>query len=370
MGGNAARDRPGAAGVDRDQRPRSRRAGHLLAVGRALREAALPGHRGQRGTGRGPGGAAVLRRPGPPHRTGPGRGAGPATTRDGRRGRQLHRLPPAAAPPRPARRVAMTGASTIRIGLLLPDVLGTYADTGNAAVLAARARWRGIPTEIVTITADATPPAGCDVYLLGGGEDTAQLFAADWLRRHRDLHHALDSSARVLAVCAGLQILGHTMRDRASQDHPGLGILDLTTTPGRRRAVGEITTACAIPDVGQLTGFENHHGITTLGTGTAPLGTVITGTGNGTRDNTGRPAEGVRTDRVIGTYLHGPVLARNPALADHLLTAITGTEMAPLELPDQAALRRAYFSPRVARGVIRHRYRIPQEPHSPRQTFT
>jgi len=263
----------------------------------------------------------------------------------------------------------MTGASTIRIGLLLPDVLGTYADTGNAAVLAARARWRGIPTEIVTITADATPPAGCDVYLLGGGEDTAQLFAADWLRRHRDLHHALDSSARVLAVCAGLQILGHTMRDRAGRDHPGLGVLDVTTTPGRRRAVGEITTACGIPGVGQLTGFENHHGITALGTGTAPLGTVITGTGNGTRDHTGRPAEGVRTDRVIGTYLHGPVLARNPALADHLLTTITGTEMAPLELPDQAAQRRTYLSPRAARGGIYHRRRIPQEPHRPRQTF-
>ena len=142
-------------------------------------------------------------------------------------------------------------------------------------MLAARARWRGIPTEILTITADSTPPAGCDVYLLGGGEDTAQLFAADWLRGHRDLHHALDSSARVLAVCAGLQILGHTMRDRAGRDHPGLGVLDVTTAPGRRRAVGEIITDCAIPGVGQLTGFENHLGITTLGPGAAPLGTVV-----------------------------------------------------------------------------------------------
>jgi len=102
----------------------------------------------------------------------------------------------------------VTGASTIRIGLLLPEVLGTYSDAGNAAVLAARARWRGIPAEILTITAESVPSTGCDVYLLGGGEDTAQLFAADWLRRHRDLHHALDTTTRVLAVCAGLQILG------------------------------------------------------------------------------------------------------------------------------------------------------------------
>ena len=86
---------------------------------------------------------------------------------------------------------------------------------------------------------------------------------------------------------------------------------------------------------------------------------MITGTGNGTRDHTGRRAEGVLTDRVVGTYLHGPVLARNPALADHLLTAITGTEMAPLELPDQAALRRTYLSPRAARR-IHHRRRIPR----------
>jgi len=256
----------------------------------------------------------------------------------------------------------VTGASTIRIGLLLPDVLGTYSDAGNAVVLAARAGWRGIPAEILTITADTTPPAGCEVYLLGGGEDTAQLFAVDWLRRHRDLHHALDAGARVLAVCAGLQILGHTMRDRNGRHHPGLGVLDVTTAPGRRRAVGEITTTCVIPGVGQLTGFENHHGITTLGPGTAPLGTVITGTGNGTRDHTGRPTEGALNDRVIGTYLHGPVLARNPALADHLLTAITGTAMPPLELPDQAALRRTYLSPRAAHGGIHHRRRIPTSP--------
>jgi len=135
----------------------------------------------------------------------------------------------------------MTGASTIRIGLLLPDVLGTYSDTGNAAVLAARARWRGIPTEIVTITADSTPPAGCDVYLLGGGEDTAQLFAADWLRRHRDLHHALDSSARVLAVCAGLQILGHNPKQRARAARTPSGrapACPITPAPGLAEAPG------------------------------------------------------------------------------------------------------------------------------------
>ena len=85
----------------------------------------------------------------------------------------------------------MTGESTVVIGLLLPDVLGTYSDAGNATVLAQRLRRRGIPAEVLVLSADSTPPATCDIYLLGGGENTAQLFAADWLRRHTQLRHAL-----------------------------------------------------------------------------------------------------------------------------------------------------------------------------------
>jgi cobyric acid synthase len=101
------------------------------------------------------------------------------------------------------------------------------------------------------------------VYLLGGGEDTAQQFAAGWLRRHDQLRWALESSAVTLAVCAGLQILGRSLRDASGQDYPGLGLLDITTAPGPRRAVGEVITTCAVPGVGSLTGFENHRGLTT-----------------------------------------------------------------------------------------------------------
>ncbi|MGH3827759.1 MAG: type 1 glutamine amidotransferase [Pseudonocardiaceae bacterium] len=236
----------------------------------------------------------------------------------------------------------MSTESTVTIGLLLPDVLGTYSDVGNATVLAQRLRWRGIPAEIHTITARDTPVTSCAVYLLGGGEDTAQHFAADWLRRHDKLRRALDTSAVTLAVCAGLQILGRSMTDASGQRYPGLDLLDITTAPGRRRAVGEVIARCAVPGVGALTGFENHRGVTTLGPGTAPLGRVITGTGNGT--GTGRQlTEGVLTDHIIGTYLHGPVLARNPALADHILHKITGRALPPLDLPDQAALRGTYL---------------------------
>jgi CobQ-like glutamine amidotransferase family enzyme len=242
--------------------------------------------------------------------------------------------------------------SAVTIGLLLPDVLGTYSDAGNATVLAQRLRWRGIPAEVCTITARDVPPTSCAVYLLGGGEDTAQLFAADWLRRHDQLRRALETSAVTLAVCAGLQILGRSMSDSKGQHYPGLDLLDITTAPGRQRAVGEVISACAVPGVGSLTGFENHRGVTTLGPGTAPLGRVITGTGNGTDGGTGGRyrTEGVLTDHIIGTYLHGPVLARNPALADHILHKVTGQTLSPLELPDQAALRHTYLPARLSRS--------------------
>jgi CobQ-like glutamine amidotransferase family enzyme len=237
----------------------------------------------------------------------------------------------------------MSGESTVEIGLLLPDVLGTYSDAGNATILAQRLRWRGIAAEIRTITARDVPPTSCAVYLLGGGEDTAQLFAADWLRRHDQLRRTLETRAVTLAVCAGLQILGRSMSDSKGQHYPGLDLLDITTAPGRQRAVGEVVATCAVPGVGSLTGFENHRGVTTLGSGTAPLGRVLTGTGNGTGEGTRYRGEGVLTERIIGTYLHGPVLARNPALADYILRQATGHTLAPLDLPDQAALRHTYL---------------------------
>jgi lipid II isoglutaminyl synthase (glutamine-hydrolysing) len=228
------------------------------------------------------------------------------------------------------------------VGVLLPDVLGTYSDRGNAVVLAQRARWRGIPARVLDITATDAPPVGCDIYLLGGGEDGAQVFAADWLARHPPLHHAISTTAVTLAVCAGMQILGHSMSNRSEHVYPGLGLLDLTTRPGHRRAVGDIVTKCTIAGIGQLTGFENHQGISTL-TGDLPaLGQVSTGVGNGTIAS-GHLVDGVATERIIGTYMHGPVLARNPALADHILEKATGLPMSPLELPDQSALRRAYL---------------------------
>lgn len=237
----------------------------------------------------------------------------------------------------------MSSTSTVRIGLLLPDVLGTYSDRGNAIVLARRLALRGIDADVVTVTADSTSPGRCDVYVIGGGEDAAQSFATEWLLSHRDVRDALGGTC-VLAVCAGLQLLGEWVEDGHGRRQRGLGILDLTTTPGPRRAVGEVVARCVIPGIGLLTGFENHRGTTRLGPGTAPLTTVIHGMGNGGDDR----AEGVLASNVVGTYLHGPVLARNPGLADHLLSRVVGGALPPLEMPDQEAARRLHLA-RAAR---------------------
>ncbi|MCW2633120.1 MAG: CobB/CobQ domain protein glutamine amidotransferase [Pseudonocardia sp.] len=234
----------------------------------------------------------------------------------------------------------MTAAAEVSIGLLLPDVLGTYSDAGNATVLAQRLRWRGIGAMVHTITARDEPPLSCEVYLLGGGEDRAQQFATSWLRGKPKLLDTLAERAVTLAVCAGLQVLGETMTDPEGRHLPGVGVLDLRTTPRRTRAIGEAVIECNLAGVGLLTGFENHGGGTALGPGLAPLGRVVAGVGNGADT----PVDGVLTEHIIGTYLHGPVLARNPALADHILQRVTGQPLPPIDLPDVPALRRTYLN--------------------------
>ncbi|MFC5062574.1 type 1 glutamine amidotransferase [Actinomycetospora atypica] len=222
--------------------------------------------------------------------------------------------------------------SDVDVVLLLPEVLGTYGDAGNAAVLAARLRWRGIGARVVTVGwADAVPADG-DLYVLGGGEDAAQVLAADRLRDSIGLRRALGRDAPTLAVCAGLQVLGHWFTVADGSRVAGLGVLDVETRPGGGpRRIGDVLADPLVPGLaGPLAGFENHGGVTTLGPGAAPLARVRgAGAGNGTADR----AEGVVGGGIVGTYLHGPVLARNPALADLLLTRAVG-ELPPLQVPD------------------------------------
>jgi lipid II isoglutaminyl synthase (glutamine-hydrolysing) len=240
----------------------------------------------------------------------------------------------------------VSGGAELTIGVLLPEVLGTYSDAGNAVVLAQRARWRGVDAHVTRVLAGDTPPATCDLYLLGGGEDAAQTFAVEWLTGHRDLLRAMAGSAVTFAVCAGLQILGATLVDGHGRRRDGAGLLDLSTAPRTSRAVGELVSDCVIPGVGLLTGFENHRGSTTLGPDARPLGRVLRGVGNGARRS--RDAvDGAISGGVIATYMHGPALARNPALADYLLQRATGLPFdaaGPPDVPDLAALRREYLT--------------------------
>jgi CobQ-like glutamine amidotransferase family enzyme len=221
--------------------------------------------------------------------------------------------------------------SIVHIGLLLPEVLGTYGDTGNAQVLCQRLRWRGLDAEVVPVGLGEPVPSTLDLYLLGGGEDGVQALAAAHLRKYR---RALKPEAVVFGVCAGLQVLGTRFRGLDGVDHDGLALLDVTTEPGERRAVSElVATSGKILDHAPLTGFENHLGVSKLGADSEPLGQVVRGTGNG--DGT----EGAVTDHIVGTYLHGPALARNPALADLLLTWTAGHPLPPLSLPEVDRLR-------------------------------
>jgi len=226
-------------------------------------------------------------------------------------------------------------------------VLGTYGDSGNAQVLCQRLRWRGFDAEVVPVGLGEPVPSTLDAYLLGGGEDGAQALAAAHLRKYPGLRRAVAAGAVVFGVCAGLQVLGTRFRGSDGVDHEGLGLLDLSTEPGERRAVAELTaTSSALLGREPLTGFENHLGVSKLGPDSEPLGQVQRGTGNG--DGT----EGAVTDRVVGTYLHGPALARNPALADLLLSWTAGHPLGPLPLPEVDRLRgERLATPRRRRGV-------------------
>lgn len=227
--------------------------------------------------------------------------------------------------------------STLRIGLVLPDVMGTYGDGGNALVLRQRARMRGIDAEIVPITLDDDVPDSLDLYTLGGAEDFAQRLATRHLSAHPGMQRAAAAGRPVLAICAAIQVLGHWYETAAGERVDGVGLFDCTTSPMAERAIGEIVTVPLLESLdAPLTGFENHRGATTLGPDAQPLGTVRHGTGNGADG----PVEGVVQGSVLGTYLHGPLLARNPQLADHLLARATGKVLAPLDLPEVELLRR------------------------------
>lgn len=220
-------------------------------------------------------------------------------------------------------------ADAVRIALVFPSLLGTYGDGGNASVLAQRLRWRDIDADVVDVGVEDALPEQADIYVLGGGEDAAQTIAVSRLG-DGVMRRAVDAGKVVFAVCAGFQILGETFLDARGEVYPGLGLIDCRTDRlPERRAVGELLTESAY---GVLTGYENHGGRTTLGPDAKPLATVQVGVGND------GGVDGAVQGRVVATYLHGPALARNPRLADHLLQLVVG-DLPPLDDSEENELR-------------------------------
>ena len=207
----------------------------------------------------------------------------------------------------------------IRVGHLYPDYLNIYADRGNIAVLERRAAWRGHDLHVRAIgVGDGIRAGEHDLLYVGGGQDREQaLVAPDFAAKADGLRAAIDSGAAVLAVCGGYQLLGRFYRDRHGAELPGAGVLPLQTLAGETRMIGDVLLECELePGWTQtLAGFENHAGRTVLDTGAEPLGRVVAGFGNDGQSG----FEGCRVGRVVGTYLHGPLLPRNPWFADWVL---------------------------------------------------
>jgi lipid II isoglutaminyl synthase (glutamine-hydrolysing) len=207
----------------------------------------------------------------------------------------------------------------IRVGHLYPEYLNIYADRGNIAVLARRAALRGHELDLEPIGPGAPLRAGeHDLLYVGGGQDREQsLIAPDLAAKGAEIREAVAGGAALLAVCGGYQLLGRGYRGRDGSPMPGVGLFGHETVAGPTRMIGDVLLECELDKgVAQpLAGFENHAGRTLLDRGAEPLGRVVHGFGNDGESG----YEGCRLDRAIGTYLHGPLLPRNPWLADWLL---------------------------------------------------
>jgi CobQ-like glutamine amidotransferase family enzyme len=207
----------------------------------------------------------------------------------------------------------------IAVAHLYPDYLNIYADRGNIAVLARRAALRGHSLEVTGVEpGDRLEPWAYDLVYVGGGQDREQaLIAPDLAARGDDLRRAVDTGTAVLAVCGGYQLLGRGYRGRDGSWMPGAGVFAHETLAGEKRLIGDVLLEADLGDgvTTMVAGFENHAGRTLLDAGATALGRVVAGHGNDGDSG----FEGCRVGAAIGTYLHGPLLPRNPELADWLL---------------------------------------------------
>jgi hypothetical protein len=206
------------------------------------------------------------------------------------------------------------------VGWLYPDLMNIYGDRGNILTLTRRAEWHGFESRVVELGRGASDQMEeVDVFFFGGGQDREQALIYDDLRefKQQSLRRAIEYGAQVLAVCGGYQLLGHYYQTADGERYDGIGLIDVRTEAGKKRFIGDVVVQSYIDGLtpGTLVGFENHSGRTFLGPNAKPLGKVMRGKGNNGSDGT----EGCVQGGIIGTYLHGSLLPKNPHLADHLI---------------------------------------------------
>jgi CobQ-like glutamine amidotransferase family enzyme len=206
------------------------------------------------------------------------------------------------------------------VGWLYPDLMNIYGDRGNILTLLKRAAWRDYDARVLELGRGKTKRMDeVDVFFFGGGQDREQALVYEDLLEHKQPHleRAAASGAAVLAVCGGYQLLGHYYQTAEGERFPGIGLIDVRTEAGKRRFIGDVVVDSDVADLvpNTLVGFENHSGRTFLGPKTRPLGRVRLGFGNNGADGT----EGCIQGGVVGTYLHGSLLPKNPHLADHII---------------------------------------------------
>ena len=237
------------------------------------------------------------------------------------------------------------------VGWLYPDLMNIYGDRGNVLTLLNRARWRGLPARVLDLGKGTTEGIEqVDVFFFGGGQDREQALVYDDLvaTKAGPLARAVQRGAAVLAVCGGYQLLGHYYQTALGERFPGIGLLDAYTEAGPRRCIGDVVVEADSAlqlEPPTLAGFENHSGRTFLGAGVRPLGRVLRGHGNNGEDGT----EGAVSGNLVGTYLHGSLLPKNPQLADLIIERALGRKLEPLDDELELAAHRSIVRRELAR---------------------
>lgn len=226
---------------------------------------------------------------------------------------------------------------TIRLLQLYPKDMNIYGDWGNTLVLERRLEWHGYKVELLEYNPGDIFPKNVDLVVGGGGQDSGQdKIQDDLLKISDELHKLADDGVPMLMICGLYQLFGTFFKTQDGHTIKGIGIFDIETHAGPERLAGNIITTNSI--FGEIVGYENHSGQTFLGKSAQPLGKVTKGAGNNGQDD----SEGVQFNNVIGTYMHGSLLPKNPAIADYLIEkAIVKKygDFTPTVIDDQFAIR-------------------------------